>query len=51
MFFTGITRYADPLIEEQVKTESSENDKDLDSMVKIVKMHVVFLMKSAMIFS
>ena len=38
MFFTGITRYADPLIEEQVKkTESSENDKDLDSMVKIAE--------------
>lgn len=38
MFFTGITRYADPLIEEQVKkTNSAENDSKLDEMIKIVE--------------
>lgn len=38
MFFTGITRYADPLIEEQVKkTEDKKNDDDLDSMVAIAE--------------
>jgi D-glycero-alpha-D-manno-heptose-7-phosphate kinase len=38
MFFTGITRYADPLIEEQVKkTNSAENDNKLDEMIKIVE--------------
>lgn len=37
MFFTGITRYADPLIEEQVeKTNSAVNDNKLDEMIEIV---------------
>lgn len=38
MFFTGITRYADPLIEEQVnKTAAAENDDNLDEMISIVQ--------------
>lgn len=38
MFFTGITRYADPLLEEQIKkTKKSKNDQSLEAMFNIVE--------------